>query len=76
MKIVDRMSSLKKRFDYSIKEFEELQSRISEIQNEQRTMQGEYKVLLELGIEAGVLDMDGNPITQDDIEDTVVKEAK
>lgn len=76
MKIVEKMEALKKRFDYSIKEFEELQSRISEIQNEQRTMQGEYKVLLELGIEAGVLDMDGNPITQDDIEDVVVKEAK
>lgn len=76
MKIVEKMEALKKRFDYSIKEFEELQSRISEIQNEQRTMQGEYKVLLELGIEAGVLDMDGNPITQDDIEDAVVKEAK
>lgn len=75
MSIVEKMERLKKRFDASISSFEDKQNEIKEIQNDQRIMQGEYKVLLELGIEAGVLDMDGNVVKEKLEEEPVGKQA-
>jgi len=69
MSIVEKMEDLKKRFDASKKAFEQKQEEALAIQNEQRIMQGEYKALLELGVEQGVLDSEGNPVIVEEVSD-------
>lgn len=67
MKLVKKMEELKVRFEESKNLFDETQEKLLEIQNEQRIMQGEYKALLELGMETGVLDSEGNPVIVEEV---------
>lgn len=62
MKLQEKMEDLKKRFEESVALFEETQEKLIQIQNDQRVMQGEYKTLLELGIDEGIFDEEGNVI--------------
>lgn len=62
MNIIEKIDALRKRFDESIELFNKKQEELIEIQDEQKIMQGEYKALLELGLEMGLLDENGNTV--------------
>lgn len=49
-------------------EFSALQSKTREINTELLMLQGEYRLLRELGIEQGVLNESGDPIDKQNIE--------
>lgn len=65
MDIVTQMESLKQRFDEVQKLVTSKQQELVELVDEQKRMQGEYRLLLQMGIDQGILDNRGNPVVKE-----------
>jgi len=62
MNVLEKINALKERFEISQGEINEHYKAIQSLQDQQKSMQGEYKILREMGIEEGVLDEEGMPV--------------
>jgi len=77
MNIIKRMEEVKTKYDNLLKARENLKNQISSLEDEEKRMQGEYRLLISLGVEEGILDEKGNLIVKPEVKlKTPLKEVK
>jgi len=75
-KVLRKIEELQVRFDEAevkrqelITQIKELETSINEIVDSQKQMQGEYKALIELAQEVGLVDQEGNLVLEQEAEE-------
>ena len=69
MDIVKKMEGLRQNYEHN-------QRVISELMEQQKRLEGAYAILLEIGIEQGVVDSNGNPINPEVFEEETILDEK
>lgn len=64
MDIINKLDSVKERHDQVAAELQKLQERANQFVDESKRLQGEFRLLVELGQAEGILDEEGNPVAQ------------
>jgi hypothetical protein len=69
MDIAKKMEGLRQNYEHN-------QRVISELMEQQKRLEGAYAILLEIGIEQGVVDSNGNPINPEVFEEETILDEK
>ena len=65
MDIIEEMEEKRQEFDKIESKIEEYQKSINELIDELKRLQGEYRLLVKMGYNQGILDEKGNPLEKE-----------
>ena len=68
MNIIEKMQQKEQAFDQVKKVIADLEAQIDEYKDEMKRLQGEYRLLVEIGQEEGILDENGQLIVEEPAE--------
>jgi len=68
MNILKRMEEVKTKHESLQRAKENLKNQILSLEDEEKRMQGEYRLLISLGVEEGIIDDKGNPIVKPSVK--------